>query len=219
MKKIFILSLLLCVVASVSAQTDDEQRRSFIAERQANMELTSQALGKKVTKLAKKEAKRLQKEGWQAAPGGLPVENQLTEFYIKMYEHDGSFPRYIIGRGQALGGNYAAARKQALALATVDIAAMIEAEVTELTEQSVGNSSLNDQDAQSIAKSVSESKIMVEQSIGNLQSGVEIYRDVKGKKEVSIQVLYDGAKARATILQELSKASKELHDKFEKISK
>lgn len=40
----------------------------------------------KASKDAKKQAKTYKKEGWEVAPGGLPIERQLDRCYLLEYD-------------------------------------------------------------------------------------------------------------------------------------
>ena len=42
------------------------------------MKSSKSELTQKATKVAKKEAKKLSKEGWTTTPGALPIENSWT---------------------------------------------------------------------------------------------------------------------------------------------
>ena len=71
-----LLSLLLISATGISyAQTTKEQRK----ERQELAKASKKELNEKAGKAARKEAKRLSKEGWKTAPGALPLEKQLDK--------------------------------------------------------------------------------------------------------------------------------------------
>ena len=66
-----LVSLLLISASGFSyAQTTKEQRK----ERQELAKASKKELNEKASKAARKEAKRLSKEGWRTAPGSLPLE-------------------------------------------------------------------------------------------------------------------------------------------------
>ena len=58
------------------AQSSKEQRK----ERQELAKASKKELNEKASKAARKEAKRLSKEGWKTAPGALPLEKQLDSY-------------------------------------------------------------------------------------------------------------------------------------------
>lgn len=208
--------MLITCGTSVFAQTTKEERKAIIKERIENRKIASSALGKKVEKVAKKQAKAFAKDGWKPAPGGLPLESQLADYYTKCYQQNGSFPTFIIGKGEATGSNYAAAKKQAMNLAIVNVAEMLQAEVTELTEMSLSNKEISEEEAASINTTVSNSMVKVQGTINNVRPVVEMQREANGKKQVTVQVVYDGTKAQATLLSELESQSKEAYESFKK---
>jgi Skp family chaperone for outer membrane proteins len=93
MKRVFILGLLLWLGTSLYAQTTEQERNAIISERKAVSKMTEKAIEARVTKTAKKEAKRLQKQGWQPGPGTLPIQKQLDNSYRKRVEMEGTTPK------------------------------------------------------------------------------------------------------------------------------
>ena len=95
MKKMFFM-LSICLMANCTAsfaQLSKEQQK----ERTETRKLSKAQLNEKATKTARKEAKKLAKEGWQAAPGALPLDKQLDKSYMMQMEYDEDmFPKYII---------------------------------------------------------------------------------------------------------------------------
>lgn len=133
----FVLTLVLVMTFTVSfAQLTKEQ----IKERKEIKKASKAELGEKATKTARKEAKRLAKEGWTTTPGALPLEKQLDKSYLMQMEYDENmFPKYLMGEAMSIGENYDAARLQAMELAKQSLAGQIQTEVTALIENTVSN--------------------------------------------------------------------------------
>ena len=94
----------------------------------------------KASKDARKEAKRLQKEGWQAFPGGLPMDKQVDRVYMYLESFDDDLnPQYVDGSGTATGESYAAAQAQATELARIELASKIGSEATGIIDNMLGN--------------------------------------------------------------------------------
>lgn len=218
MKK-FLLTVFAALVCSTSifAQTLDE-RKLEIKERNAIAKLDRKQVDGKISKTAKAEAKKLKKEGWTNAPGSLPLEAQLNDLFIKKYQMDGIFPKFIIGNIKAVGSTSAAARKQAMALAQVEICEQIEAEVAELIENTISNNMISEEEGQSLNKMTAASKTLVQQKLGRTLIVMEAYRTNKeGKTECNIAVSYDGTQAKSAIIEAMEKEGKEAQDKLTKI--
>lgn len=219
MRKIIILALGLLMMPCTYAQTQKEMNK----ERQQVVKQTKKELDAKVSKATKKEAKRLKKEKWLVAPGALPLAQQLERAYLMQYErdNDGNL-KYFIGAGMSTGGNYDAARMQAMELARQDIAGQIQTEVAALIENSIANAQLTDGEAESLTRTVSASKNLISQSIGSIIPITEAYRDKKNKnKEVLIRVAYSQEMAmkaaKRTIRKELEDKAENLHDRLDKV--
>ena len=87
--------------------------------------LYAQDLSKSEMKAIKKEAKKLEKEGWKVKPGELPIVDQLVRSRRVQLEEDENGEKWYIGAASSIGGIYDAARMQALTLAKMTLALMI----------------------------------------------------------------------------------------------
>lgn len=211
------LTLMLPVVCN--AQLTEDQ----IKERKENRKLTKSELNEKATKLARKEAKALAKDGWEVMPGQLPLEKQLDRAYnMEMEVGEDMFPKYVYGDATSIAENYDAGKLQANELAKQNLAGMIQTEITALIENSVDNKQLSGEQAASVAKTISASKNLIAQSIGRLIPVMECYRTTSNKnKEVRVRLAYSDkmAKEAAKIAmrEELEQQSDDLHQKLDEI--
>lgn len=217
--KVLLAVFLLGLPCGLSAQITKEQQK----ERKAIMKASKSELNDKASKAARKEAKRLKKEGWTTAPGALPLDKQLDKSYLMQYEYDSDmYPKYIMGEAMSVGGNYDAAKMQALELAKQNLAGQIQTEVTALIENTVANKQMDEGDAASITQSILASKNLISQSIGRTIPVVEAYRTLPNKnKEVLVRIAYnsDMAKkvAKEAIKKDLEKRGDELHNKLDEL--
>lgn len=221
MKKILFLFLLCFFLLEGEgfAQLTKEQQK----ERKELAKQSKKSLNEKASKAARKEAKKLTKQGWQVAPGALPLEKQLDKSYLMQYEFtsDG-LPEYIMAEGMSTAGNYDAAKMQALELAKQNLAGQIQTEITALIENTVANDQGEQGEAVTLTRSVMASKNLISQSIGRVVPVVETYRTVNGNnREVLVRIAYslDTAKAVAkkAIKQELEQKGDDLHNKLDEL--
>ncbi len=222
MKKIIfgLITLILLSVSEVGyAQSSKEQRK----ERQELAKASKKELNGKASKAARKEAKRLSKEGWKTAPGALPLDKQLDKSYLMQYQYDADgFPQFIMAEGMSVGGNYDAAKMQALELAKQNLAGQIQTEITALIDNTVANEQMDQSDAASVTRSVMASKNLISQSIGRVVPVVETYRAVDGNnREVLVRIAYSQAMAKAAakkaVKQELEERGDSLHGKLDEL--
>lgn len=208
------LALAVCVT-TVEAQSSKEA----IKDQRAVLRQTTKDLEKKVSKTVRKEAKKLQKQGWVVAPGYLPMEKQLERVYSMQYvlNEDGS-SKYIVGTGQSIGENYDAAHMQAVELAKMDLAGKVSSNVSALIDQKIANTQSGVNGAASIVETVAASKNVISQRIGRVVVGLECYREVAKthNKEVRVMVLYDTQVALESAKQVIRE---ELADKGEELQK
>lgn len=153
--RVFLVMVLAGMFTTTSAQITKEQ----IKEREAIHKASKSELNEKATKAARKEAKKLAKEGWTAAPGALPLEKQLDKSYLMQMEYDTDmYPKYLMGEAMSIGENYDAAKMQALELAKQNLAGQIQTEITALIENTVANKQLAAEEAASVTQSVMGAK-------------------------------------------------------------
>lgn len=220
MKKILVLALTLTLtIATLSAQST----KDVVKERKALVKASKSELNDKASKAARKEAKRLKKEGWTTAPGALPLDKQLDRSYLIQYEFDENmYPKYIIGEGMSVGGNYDAAKMQALELAKQNLAGQIQTEITALIENTIANKQLSAEEVASVTQSVMASKNLITQSIGRTITVVEAYRTLQNKnKEVLVRIAYNSDMAKKAtkdiVRKDLELRGDELHGDLDRL--
>ena len=220
MRKLFVCAFaFLCLTANVTAQTVKDIRK----ERQEIRKVSKKDLNEKATKTARKDAKKLKKEGWITVPGALPIEKQLDKSYLMQMEYDEDmYPKYLMGEAMSIGENYDAAKMQALELAKQNLASQIQTEVTALIENSVANKQLANEDAASVTQSIMEAKNLISQSIGRTIIVMECYRTKTNKnKEVLVRIAYNGAMAKTAakraIQDELKSKGEDLQKKLDQL--
>lgn len=220
MRKLFVCAFaFLCLTANVTAQTVKDIRK----ERQEIRKASKKDLNEKATKTARKNAKKLKKEGWITVPGALPLEKQLDKSYLMQMEYDEDmYPKYLMGEAISIGENYDAAKMQALELAKQNLAGQIQTEVTALIENSVANKQLANEDAASVTQSIMEAKNLISQSIGRTIIVMECYRAKTNKnKEVLVRIAYNGAMAKnaakRAIQDELKSKGEDLQKKLDQL--
>ena len=213
----------LLVFGATSAQNADDYK-AFINERKAVQKLVKQERDEKVSKEAKKMAKKYAKEGWKVTVGALPIEKQLEKSFQMQYELDleNGMPKYIKGEGKAISTSYDAAKMQAMADAKTELAGNIQTEVAAIIEERLANQELGKEEAVAISNAVQVSKQVIVQSIGRVITVVECYRELKNKNyEVMVLIMYNGEMAaqavKKSVKEELEKRGDELSKELDKL--
>jgi len=84
----------------------------------------------KAIKDARKEAKKLSKDGFAVAPGQLPMDKQIESVWIKRYETDkDGKPAYFLADARSVGETHSAAKLQAYEVAKINLASQMGVEV------------------------------------------------------------------------------------------
>lgn len=223
MKKRFLWLITLMIVSfsgvAVAQMPTKEQRK----QRTEVTKSAKKELDKKAGKLARKEAKQLKKQGWLTSPGALPLDKQLDKAYLMQNEYDANgFPQYVMAEAMSNGGNYDAAKMQALELAKQNLAGQIQSEITALIENTVSNEQMEQSDAASITRSVLASKNLISQSLGRVVPVVECYRVTNGNnREVLVRIAYSSEMAKSVAKQAVKKdleaRGEELHGKLDQL--
>ena len=216
------MAILLSIMA-IAMPSQAQDAKEIYKERKEMAKMTQSELNSRASKAARKEAKRLKKDGWQVTPGALPIEKQLDRSYNMQYEFDENLlPKYIMGEAMSIGENYDAAKTQAMELAKQNLAGQIQTEVTALVENTVANNQLPQEQAASIVQTVSASKNLISQSIGRTVPVVEVYRVKDNKnKEVLVRIAYNSNMAmqvaKKVIREELEKKGEDLHEQLDNL--
>ncbi|GHT73962.1 hypothetical protein FACS189456_4950 [Bacteroidia bacterium] len=174
---------------------------------------------------AKTETKRLEKEGWQVAPGAIPMLRQLEESYTLQYEKDEMRqPKYITGDAMSIGGNYDAAKMQATEIAKFELAGKIATTVMAIIQNNVANEQLEKEQAASITQSVAATKNVIAQKLGRTIPLVELYRTKANKnKEVRVILGYNQESAleaaKEAVREDLAKKGDALQSQLDNLFK
>lgn len=106
MKKVILL--ILTVILTTAFCNAQQDYKDFMKIHKAMAKFTKEQFNEKASKDARKEAKRLKKDGWEVASGSLPLEKQLDKSYSMQYEMDldTGFSKFIKGEASSVGENY-----------------------------------------------------------------------------------------------------------------
>ncbi len=222
---ILALSLTFSVVYHTDAQAQSARKELREQEKAAKDKDESlvAAIKDNAVRDARKEARELEKLGYVAATGALPLEKQIENAWKLQYElgEDG-YPLYYISTQTTIGGNYSAAKTQATALAKNDIAGLISSEISSVIQTNVSNEVLSQDDAVSMISMISSSKQKISQTLGRTISVVEISRvEPNNRVELRLTLAYNSKNAMEMIKQlvvtELKAKSEKLAQQLDEI--
>lgn len=214
----------MALIIAVSGTMYAQNAKEISKQRKEVARLAKSELKEKASKDARKEAKKLEKEGWTIFPGDLPLAKQLDRSYMMEYEYvqnaaGNIVPKYLVGRGMATGENYSAVQNAAVELAKQYVAGLAEIDITTLTETALAN---REGDlALSMAEVVSSSKNIVSKKIGEVTPIVTLRKEAgKGLVSVLVRVVYDRNTVlktyKETIREELQKKGEKLTEELDK---
>ena len=177
-------------------------------------------LYKKSPKMAKKEAKEWEKDGWMSM--SLPLEKQLERTWEREWLTDEEgYPKFVTVTTQARGTNFSAAQMQAENVAKVRIASNLAASVASLADLALANNETTTALTASISKAVENSKVIVSEKIGKVFASTVAYRKDRKGYEVRVIVLYDQRQAmkiaHQVIMDELKNESDENRRQLENL--
>ena len=161
-------------------------------------QVTASELKIKASKDAKKEAKRLSKEGWTPFPGGLPIERQYDKVFLLEYDEDINMePKWAFGEGRDQGQFFEAARSTADAFAKSNLVGKLNTEITTEVKAQMSNKELQDAQAQSVAAVVEKSASITVQRLSGIKPVLQLQRKLKnGNVEVMVRYAYNREKAK-----------------------
>ncbi len=176
----------------------------------------------KAMKEARKEARKLKKEGFKVAPGQLPMDKQIENTWIKRYETDDKGnKKWFVADARAVGETHTAAKLQAYEVAKVNLAGQIGTEVAGLIETNIANAQLNAEEAASVTETVATFKSIVGSKMGRTSTFFEADKAVGKNSEIFVTIgySYDAAveMAKEIIKKGLKEKTKVQSDKLDKI--
>jgi len=180
-------------------------------------------LKKKSVKIARKEAKKLKKQGYFVAPGALPLDKQLEKAYIKQnMEDEKGYPAYIVSSGNSVAGTQTAAKLQAMETAKLNLAGTISTNVAALIKNSIANEQLTREEANTITKTVGASKSIIAQNLGRVIPLSEMYKNVGSDNiQCDLQIAYDSKTAmdmaKQVIRKQLEEETEIVHEQLDKL--
>jgi hypothetical protein len=158
----------------------------------------------KVTKDTKKEAKRLEKDGWKNLPGDMPIAHQLNSAWTKQNEvDDEGFPKWVIATGNATGQMQSAAEMQSLELAKLNLVRLLESQMRSVVETEQGNNQIDAKSAASISKTIEVATNKVSKKLTRVMPTVKLMRSVGKNIEMMVTIAYSYELARKAILDEM----------------
>lgn len=192
------LALMLCFT-TLSGQTTDKE--------------ITKAIKSKALKEARKEAKKLSKDGWKVNPGALPMEKILQNSWEKQYaEDEKGQPVYLTADGNGVAESKSVAEMQAVELGKLQLAGLIETNINSLVSANLGNAQLSKDEAASVTEIVQSAKNLIQVELGYVNPAYKIYREV-GEKNIECQVkLFYDRKQSMDIAKKVVR--KELKDKL-----
>ena len=219
--------IMLCAVAMMSTATF-AQSAAQLAKQQAELNaIHMKLLNAKPTKTAKKEAKQLQKEGWQVPAGGKSIEQQITESQLYdaelMAGEDGAtVKRYILQGGMTTSGTYNTGYAAARTSAQVELAAALRTQLYSSIKQEMANSQTTAVSAVTIDKFNQKSEAMVDETLTNSIPVLAIYRRLdNGNFEVQVRLAFDKkeilSRLKRSMQRELEQGGENLYGVAEKV--
>ena len=174
----------------------------------------------RVSRDVKKEAKKLEKDGYKAFVGQPPINQQLDKsFRLQAEADENGYPLWIVSSGSSVANTQAAAEMQAIELAKSRLVGLIETNFKAVIENTVANDQLNATEAVSVTKSIEVSANRVSKKLGIIIPVVKIYRNVEKNFEVQVNLSYSYEMARKHMLEEMKvefeKETEDVRKKYE----
>ena len=195
------------VLFSLEANAQVASKKEYKANEQ-HEKMLSKSIHEKAVKEARKEAKKLEKQGYKVPAGKLPLAKQLEDSWQAQYEIDGDgTPYYYIATATTIGSNYSAANMQATNTAKLDIAGQIQTQIASLVEAKIANNEISAADATSINSFVSASKSVINNTLGRVIKFVEMFRTLKnGNVEAMVTLGYSTDIANKEAIRAMQKS-------------
>lgn len=190
-----IFAILAALALPLSAQMSSKEKRQikrekeyYDDERMEKKREVTKLLRKKADKNARKEAKRMRKQGFVVFPGSIPLDKQLEYSWMKQIEEDErGMLKYIFADGNGVGKTQTAAEMQAMEAAKLQLAGQISNEINQIIEGKIANDQIDRETGNSLTKFVAGSKNYIIQNLSYVKPAIKVYRE-SGKKDLEVVV-------------------------------
>lgn len=225
MKKNLLISVftVFALMLSVNTFAQEKATKKDYKTMAKQEKVLNNELKKKALKDARKEAKKLTKEGFKTPIGKLPLDKQIENAWQKQAEMapDGT-PFWYVASSRAIGGNQSSAVLQATNAAKIELAGQIQTKVSQLIEAKVANDDMGQEEAASLSSVVAASKSVISATLGRITPLVEVYRTLENKNvEVMVTLGYSLESANkaaiSAVRAELAKKSEDLAKELDKL--
>lgn len=218
------LTLLLAV--GMIATASYAQSAVELAKQQRELDkINMEMLNAKPSKEAKKEAKKLQKDGWQVPVGGDALAVQITRGQLMnkelMADENGQpVRRYILHTAMVTSGSesagYASARNQC----QVEIAAMLKTKVAAAMKAALDNRQSSAINATSNDQFNQRVQSITDATLSMMTPVIHVYRVLPNNSyQVQVQVAYDKKEMKASLKRQLEKELKMEGDELNDVVK
>lgn len=182
------MAVIFSVEANAQVATKKEYKALEKQEKFLNKEIQEKAI-----KDARKEAKRLEKQGYRVPVGKLPLARQIEDSWQAAVTTDADgVPYYFMATATSIGSNFTAASMSATNTAKLDIAGQIQTQIASVVEQKIANNEISADNAVAVNSFVSASKSVINNTLGRVLKFVEIYRMLEnGNIEAQITLGYN----------------------------
>lgn len=195
-------AVLFSIEANAQVATKKEYKALDKQEKVLNKEIQEKAI-----KDARKEARRLEKEGYKVPVGKLPLAKQIEDSWQAQVTTDAEgVPYYFMATSSTIGSNFTAASMQATNTAKLDIAGQIQTQIASVIEQKIANNEISADNAVAVNSFVSASKSVINNTLGRVIKFVEIYRTLEnGNIEAMVTLGYNTEIAQKEAIKAMQK--------------
>lgn len=204
--------IILMAIAILYGVTTSAQSAKELAKQQQELnEINLKLLNSKPTKDAKKQEKKLRKEGWLVPAGDKTIAKQIMETQLlgeELIADETGNPtkRFIIRSSQAIAGTYNAGVAAARSNAQVELASMLETKVAAALETKLDNQQNTAITANTVEKFHERAKAIIDAALTNTRTTLSIYRvNVQNNYEVQIQLAFDKKELSARLKRIIQK--------------
>lgn len=176
-----------------------------------------------VPREVKRAARDYKEKGYYPAIG-TNLERQLTNALLKEQELDeNGLPKYLVASGRAVGETQIAAKLQATEAAKLELAGSIASNIAALVKNNFANAQLNQEESNSVTKTIAASMNIIVQELGRVIPLIEIYKDINKNIEANVRIAYNSQiameAAKKVVRKQLEEETNLLQDQLEKLMK
>ena len=153
--------------------------------------------GQRYSKDVKKMVQEIKKDDWKVLPGDDKLKNQINALLDYQNAQDtNGYPKYVVGHGIGVSGDLGRAQTQALDNAKMEIAKIVEAQVSLSITQNGSLAKISKEELKGLRNFIHKNSITFARKLNGTKTPLRLRQITEGDVEILMGVAHNSQQAR-----------------------